>query len=84
MENSLALFHPLVGRWFCERYGAPTDVQARSWPEIADGKHVLITAPTGSGKTLTAFLWSLNQLITGAWERGTRSTTLPRSSTGGL
>jgi ATP-dependent Lhr-like helicase len=31
---------------------------------------VLISAPTGSGKTLTAFLWAINQLVTGAWEKG--------------
>jgi ATP-dependent Lhr-like helicase len=29
-----------------------------------------VTAPTGSGKTLAAFLWSINQLITGAWGSG--------------
>jgi len=70
MDNSLQLFHPLTRAWFVERYGAPTDVQARSWPEIAAGRHVLITAPTGSGKTLTAFLWALDKLATGTWQRG--------------
>ena len=70
MENSLELFHPLTRAWFAGRYGAPTDVQAKSWPEIAAGSHVLITAPTGSGKTLTAFLWALDKLATGAWEPG--------------
>ena len=64
MENSLELFHPLTRAWFAGRYGAPTDVQAKSWPEIAAGSHVLITAPTGSGKTLTAFLWALDKLAT--------------------
>lgn len=29
-----------------------------------------MTAPTGSGKTMAAFLWSLNQLICGQWSRG--------------
>ncbi len=50
--------------------GPPTDVQERAWPIIAGGEHVLITAPTGSGKTLTAFLWAINQLATGKWETG--------------
>jgi ATP-dependent Lhr-like helicase len=51
----------------------PTDVQAQAWPVIAQGEHVLVTAPTGSGKTLTAFLWSINQLITGPGKaEGTR------------
>ncbi len=59
-------FHPLVEKWFTGNIGEPTDVQAQAWPKIADGEHVLITAPTGSGKTLTAFLWSINQLVTEA------------------
>ena len=62
----LPRFHPLVAKWFTDKIGEPTDVQAQAWPKIADGEHVLITAPTGSGKTLTAFLWSINQLVTGA------------------
>ncbi len=67
---SLNLFHPVVAAWFARRYGEPTDVQAAAWPEIAAGRHVLVTAPTGSGKTLTAFLWALDRLLAGAWEGG--------------
>jgi len=66
----LDLFHPLFRRWFTEQVGMPTDAQARAWPEIAAGRHVLVTAPTGSGKTLAAFLWALQQLATGAWPGG--------------
>jgi ATP-dependent helicase Lhr and Lhr-like helicase len=33
------------------------------WPAIAGGGHTLILAPTGTGKTLAAFLWELNELI---------------------
>ena len=69
-DDSLALFHPLIAAWFRERVGAPTDAQAMAWPRIAAGEHVLVTAPTGSGKTLTAFLWALNQLITGEYQDG--------------
>jgi ATP-dependent Lhr-like helicase len=69
-EIVLAQFHPLVARWFEEKVGRPTDVQQQAWPKIAVGEHLLITAPTGSGKTLTAFLWALNQLITGQWPTG--------------
>jgi ATP-dependent helicase Lhr and Lhr-like helicase len=68
--DPLALFHPLIRAWFGERLGTPTDVQRRAWPVIAAGEHALITAPTGSGKTLTAFLWALDRLLTGAWEGG--------------
>ncbi len=69
-DETLAAFHPLIRRWFVDEVGQPTDVQAQSWPRIAAGEHVLISAPTGSGKTLTAFLWALHQLLTGAWESG--------------
>ncbi len=58
-------FHPEVRRWFVGAFRAPTDIQERSWPRIAAGEHVLITAPTGSGKTLTAFLWAINAFATG-------------------
>ena len=70
VEDALAPFHPLIREWFETELGEPTDVQAKAWPEIAAGRHVLATAPTGSGKTLTAFLWALNQLISGEWELG--------------
>jgi ATP-dependent Lhr-like helicase len=68
--DPLESFHPAVRSWFLDRFPAPTAVQTDSWPAIATGDHVLATAPTGSGKTLTAFLWSLNQYATGVWTPG--------------
>ncbi|MDH3642715.1 MAG: DEAD/DEAH box helicase, partial [Gammaproteobacteria bacterium] len=68
--TALANFDPGIRAWFESNFAAPTAVQEESWPGIAAGKHLLITAPTGSGKTLTAFLWALNQFATGAWEPG--------------
>jgi ATP-dependent Lhr-like helicase len=62
---NIAHFHPLIARWFEEGIGQPTDIQREAWPRIAAGEHLLISAPTGTGKTLAAFLWALNQLITG-------------------
>jgi ATP-dependent helicase Lhr and Lhr-like helicase len=64
-------FHPAVSSWFAEAIGSPTEVQRSAWRETAQGHHVLVTAPTGNGKTLAAFLWAVNQLITGAWAPGT-------------
>ncbi len=62
--TALKPFHPLVRRWFRDTLGAPSAPQREGWPAIASGAHTLILAPTGTGKTLTAFLWELNQLIT--------------------
>lgn len=69
-HDALAPFHPLLRQWFTEAVGTPTEVQRLAWPRIAAGEHVLATAPTGSGKTLTAFLWALDRLITGDWPLG--------------
>ena len=68
--NPVALdrFHPQIRGWFGDRFRTPTDVQERSWPRIAAGEHLLITAPTGSGKTLTAFLWAIDAFATGQSE----------------
>lgn len=49
-QSVLTQFHPLVARWFEERVGQPTDVQQQAWPKIAAKEHLLITAPTGTGK----------------------------------
>lgn len=56
-------FHPLVERWFVERFNDPTPPQELGWRSIAAGQSTLIAAPTGSGKTLAAFLWSIDRLI---------------------
>ncbi len=68
--SALDGFHPLIRRWFRERFGVPTPVQTAAWPLIASGSHVLVTAPTGSGKTLAAFLWSIDRMVSGAWSGG--------------
>src|SRR5947207_10837852 len=56
-------FHPVIARWFEEKFGTPTEPQERGWPAIQSGAHTLIAAPTGSGKTLAAFFASLDKLF---------------------
>jgi ATP-dependent Lhr-like helicase len=56
-------FHPAVREWFSRSFDAPTRPQTLGWPAIARGDSTLILSPTGSGKTLTAFLWCLNRLM---------------------
>src|SRR3954465_6439377 len=63
MRSPLASFHPIVRAWFKEALGSPSAPQQQGWPAIASGDDTLILAPTGTGKTLAAFLWELNQLI---------------------
>ncbi len=62
-DPALGAFHPLVQRWFRSTLGAPSDPQSRGWPRIQAGEDVLIAAPTGSGKTLSAFLAALDRLL---------------------
>src|SRR5213593_1847297 len=61
---SLELFSPAVRDWFSRSFAAPTPAQVKGWPAIAAGDHTLILAPTGSGKTLSAFLWCLDRVLT--------------------
>ncbi len=68
--DSLEGFHPLVRDWFASRFSSATPIQQATWPRIVAGEHVLVTAPTGSGKTLTAFLAAINAFVEGRWETG--------------
>jgi ATP-dependent Lhr-like helicase len=58
----LALFHPVTRAWFRAALGEPTAPQRQGWPAIARGESTLILAPTGTGKTLAAFLACLDRL----------------------
>ena len=58
----LARFSPATRAWFEGAFAAPTPAQLGAWDAISRGDHVLVVAPTGSGKTLSAFLWALNRV----------------------
>jgi ATP-dependent Lhr-like helicase len=60
--DPLAVFSPATRAWFERTFDGPTPPQQQGWPAIASGTHVLIQAPTGSGKTLTAFLYAIDRL----------------------
>ncbi|HTD54738.1 MAG TPA: DEAD/DEAH box helicase, partial [Silvibacterium sp.] len=62
-DAALALFHPVTAEWFRAVFDRPTAPQRLGWPAIARGESTLILAPTGTGKTLTAFLWCLDRLM---------------------
>ncbi len=62
-EAALSLFHPITAAWFGAVFDGPTAPQREGWPAIARGDSTLILAPTGTGKTLTAFLWCLDRLM---------------------
>ncbi|WP_245537998.1 DEAD/DEAH box helicase [Rubinisphaera brasiliensis] len=59
----LELFHPVISEWFSSRFPEPSEPQKAGWPVIAAGGPALIAAPTGSGKTLTAFLAIIDRLF---------------------
>ncbi|MCD9027211.1 DEAD/DEAH box helicase [Luteimonas sp. BDR2-5] len=63
MPMPLQQFHPAVAAWFGGRFAAPTPAQRAAWPAIAAGRDTLVAAPTGSGKTLTAFLAAIDDLV---------------------
>ena len=62
MKNVLTIFEEKTADWFRHTLGEPTPVQKEAWPLIAAGEHVLVSAPTGTGKTLSAFLVFLDQM----------------------
>ena len=59
----LTHFHPTIQRWFAQRFGEPSEPQREGWPHIREGRHTLIAAPTGTGKTIAAYLWAIDSLL---------------------
>ncbi|WP_438353849.1 ATP-dependent helicase [Microbacterium sp. CJ88] len=63
MSDVLERFSPATADWFRGAFRAPTTAQAGAWDAISSGKHALVVAPTGSGKTLSAFLWAIDRVF---------------------
>jgi ATP-dependent Lhr-like helicase len=64
VSDALARFSEPTRTWFGAAFAEPTPAQAGAWDAIGAGRHALVVAPTGSGKTLSAFLWSIDRLLT--------------------
>ncbi|MDZ3744466.1 DEAD/DEAH box helicase [Pseudoglutamicibacter cumminsii] len=62
-ETILGRFSEPTRTWFNGAFPQPTAAQLGAWDSISQSNHTLVIAPTGSGKTLSAFLWSLDQLL---------------------
>lgn len=62
-QDPLTLLSPPVRDWFREHFPAgPTSAQRAAWPAVAAGLHTLLISPTGTGKTLAAFVAVLDRL----------------------
>lgn len=63
----LDLFHPVLREWWLASFSGAESLftmpQREAVPLIQQGKNVLICSPTGSGKTLSAFISIINQLL---------------------
>src|SRR5213075_69029 len=55
--------HPKLAHWFRATYPAFTHAQLLSVPAVLERKSILLTSPTGSGKTLSAFLGIFDALL---------------------
>lgn len=63
MHPALQNFHISVQKWFSDKLGDPTPIQIEAWQALSQRQHAVISAPTGEGKTLAAFLAVIDQLI---------------------
>ena len=65
-EDVLRILHPYVQKWFYSRFKEFSLPQKFGVSEIHSRQNILVSAPTGATKTLTAFLSVLNELVDSA------------------
>jgi ATP-dependent Lhr-like helicase len=63
LKQVMDLMDPLIQKWFMGKFQDLTEPQAYAIPLIHKGVNVLVSSPTGSGKTITAFLSIINELF---------------------
>ncbi len=63
VEEYLPFLDPHISEWFNSKYNALTEPQKKAIPLIHNRENVLVSSPTGSGKTLTGFLSVINELF---------------------
>ncbi|MDF2046510.1 ATP-dependent helicase [Microbacterium sp. Kw_RZR3] len=63
MADVLDRFGPATQDWFRGAFSAPTNAQRGAWESVSSGRNALVVAPTGSGKTLSAFLFAIDRIF---------------------
>lgn len=62
-KELIGILDPLIKEWFFNKFKDFSDSQLYGVMNVYERKNILISAPTGSGKTLTSFLGILNYLV---------------------
>ena len=62
-RESLAALNPFVRKWFEKNFEELTPPQKYTFRLIADRRNLIVSAPTGSGKTMSAFLSIIGALF---------------------
>ena len=61
-DEVLSFLRPYVRAWFKSKYEEMTPVQRKTIPLVKRGANVLVSSPTGTGKTLAVFLGIIDSL----------------------